>query len=425
MDDDVSIYVGNQKISGWTKVRVTRGIERMPADFAIEMTEYYSGDNSSVTVVPGSPCQLFMGSDLILTGYVDSYETRFEGDNHIIDISGRSMSEDLVDCSSEWPNAQILHSPVLQIVQNLASYYGISVSQNSIPDVTKNTIPNIVFMYGETGIEVIDRICRYAQLLYYDMPDGSILLTTASSVKTASGFQEGVNVQSASFRATMTRFKNYICVFQSVITMSDGLSENTGQNNSINQFATVVDSSVQRNRKKYLVVEAGDVGGDDNGDFPVTRRRALWEANRRYGKAFEARIVTDGWRDSAGNLWSPNMLADISLPSLKLPNATWLISEVTYSRDEKNGTTATLILNPPQAFIPEPIVLIPQMNAEFALTSPNASTSDPAPQNAGGGKITLPPPANPADMTAAPELTKGQTANQLDALFLAGGPNNP
>ena len=32
---------------------------------------------------------------------------------------------------------------------------------------------------------------------------------------------------------------------------------------------------------------------------------------------------------------------------------------MTFFRDEQKGTTATLIINPPEAFIPEPIVLIP------------------------------------------------------------------
>jgi prophage tail gpP-like protein len=57
-------------------------------------------------------------------------------------------------------------------------------------------------------------------------------------------------------------------------------------------------------------------------------------------------------------LWTPNTLVPLWLPTLKLPDAVWLISEVTYHRDE-NGTTADLIIMMPEAFLPQPILLNP------------------------------------------------------------------
>ena len=361
MEDDVSISVGGKKISGWTRVRATRGIERLPADFEIELTEYYAGDNSTVVISPGQKCEIYLGKDRILTGYVDSYGPMIERDSHKISVSGRSMSEDIVDCSAEWQNAQILSAPILKIVQGLATIpYDIKVYQNSFPDQSKNTIPQITFIYGETAVEIIERICRYAGLLFYDQPDGSILLTTASSKKAASGFKEGVNIQSARGRFTMNRFSKYVCVYQSTVSISDGQNLNSGQNNSQQEFWHEDDNTVPRNRKKYIVVDSGDYSALNGEKYPVTRRRALWEKNRRFGKAFEVHLVTDGWRDSAGKLWEPNTLVDIEIPSLKLPHETYLISEVTYHRDESRGTTASLVLNPPCAFVPEPIVLVAQ-----------------------------------------------------------------
>ena len=355
MTDDVSISVGGQTISGWTKVRVTRGIERMPSDFEIELTEYYSGDNSTVVISPGSLCKVFLGSDIVLTGYVDEYSATVKDNTHRVMLYGRSMSEDLVDCSAEYPNAQILSQKVIDVVKALATTpYNIPVTQTVIPDTTKNTIPQLTFIYGETAAEVISRICRYAKLLFYDMPDGSIILTTASSKKAACGFSEGINVQEATSTFTMNRFQQYKCEFNSVVGYSDLTQQNSGQNNTINNFHTETDTTVLRNRKKYIILESGDFY-----PFPVTIDRSLWEKNRRFGKAWEVRIVTDAWRDSAGNLWEPNTLVDLALPTLKIPKATWLISEVTFFRDEQKGTTATLIINPPEAFIPEPIVLIP------------------------------------------------------------------
>ena len=385
--DDISIIVGDQMISGWTRVRQTRGIELMPSNFEIELTEYYPGNNSNVVIAPGSPCQVFLGPDVVLTGYVDVYESRIISDKHIISVYGRSKSEDLVDCSAEFPNAQIMAAPVLQIVQSLATTpYGITVTQSVIPDATKNTIPQTNFIYGETAVEVIERICRYAKLLFYDQPDGSIILTTASSKKAASGFSEGANVQEAAAHFTMNRFQKYICVYSSTVLMSDNLALNSGQNNSINQLGTPqVDDSVLRNRKKYIILESGDTD-----PFVVTQARALWEKNRRFGKAWEVRITTDTWRDSAGNLWEPNTLVDLALPTIKIPQATWLISEVSFHRDGEKGTYAILTINPPGAFIPEPIVLVPQLFPDKVIATsgggsvPNAPSSTSSVSYPGG-----------------------------------------
>ena len=49
----------------------------------------------------------------------------------------------------------------------------------------------------------------------------------------------------------------------------------------------------------------------------------------------------------------------ILLPSLKLAKASWVIGEVSYRRDAEDGTTADLVLMPPAAFLPEPVVLQP------------------------------------------------------------------
>ena len=406
MTGDISIIVGDQTVSGWTRVRVTRGIERMPSDFEIEMTEFYSGDNSTVVISPGAPCQVFLMGKPVLKGYVDEYDVTIKGDTHRISIYGRSMSEDLVDCSAEWPNAQILSSTIINIVKGLATTpYGIPVTQTVIPDTTKNHIPQLTFIYGETAAEIISRICRYAKLLFYDMPDGSIVLTTASSKKAACGFTEGVNVQEATATFTMNRFQQYICEFNSVVQYSDLTQQNSGQNNSVNQIGTPqVDSTVLRNRKKYIILESGDFA-----PFPVTTSRALWEKNRRFGKAWEVRITTDSWVDSAGNLWEPNTLVDLALPTLKIPKATWLISEVTFARDNEKGTTATLLINPPEAFIPEPIVLIPSRYPDVPGNNGSSATSQGT-TISGVQTVNYPAYSDPTNLVAAPGVLNVPTS---------------
>lgn len=364
MADDLSIVVGSQQISGWTSVRVTRGIERLPSDFQVELTEYYPENNSSITVQAGQPCKVMLGADLVLTGYVDEYGPGIGPDEHAISISGRSKCEDLVDCSAEYPNSQIGNTTALQLCQKLAMPYGISVSLISGEN---KQIPQFSLMFGETAVEVIERICRSSQLLYYDMPDGNLVLAQIGTAKHSSGFQEGVNVKSAKARYTMDqRFSEYQVVRQALYTLAD-----LGEGSNL-QYDDKSDIYVGRNRKKIIVTEAGDFG------FNVTKQRAEWEAKRRFGKSFSVSITTDSWRDSAGKLWTPNQLVHLQLPRLKIPNADWVIGDVSYMRDEKSGTTAQLNIYPPTAFSIEPILLQVINQPELGLPESIQPTASPA-----------------------------------------------
>jgi len=342
--DELTLTVGGQAISGWTDIRVTRGIERLPSDFSIGLTELYPGEISTIVIKPGQACTVKIGSDLIITGYVDRYIPSISDGQHNIRIMGRSKCQDLVDCSAEWAGGQISGSNAVGIAQKLASVYGINVqcSVSGLP-----VIPQFNLMLGETAFEVIERISRYSALLAYDLPTGDLQLAQVGIIKAASGFTEGQNVQEASVEFSADqRYQSYQVFLQSVDEFSD-------LGDSGNLVATASDTNVTRHRTIYLIAEAGSGGND------ISKQRALWESARRAGRSSVVRVTADSWRDSAGVLWTPNTLAPVNLPDLKLVTDGYTIAEVTYVRDNDRGTVAELILMPPDAFKPEPILLQP------------------------------------------------------------------
>jgi prophage tail gpP-like protein len=344
-DGDVTITLtaSNQTISGWTSVRITRGIERCPSDFDISLTELYPGEVQDLVVQEGDPCTVQIGGDTVITGYIDRFIPGIEADKHYIRILGRGKCSDLVDCAAEWPNGQISGSSILGLAQKLAAPYGIDVQWNvdSLP-----VIPQINLMIGETAWEIIERVARYSQLLAYDLPDGSLFFSRVGTSQAASGFTEGQNVQRAEVEYSMDqRYSVYKAFIQSMDVLGD-LGEGG------NLLATVNDPNCTRHRMRVIISEGGGLGND------VAIRRATWEMNRRAGRSAVVSLETDSWRDADGTLWAPNTLVPLSLPKLKLPSEIWLISEVTYRRDER-GTAADLVIMAPAAFSPEPILLQP------------------------------------------------------------------
>ena len=108
MSDDLTLKVNSLNISGWDSIRVSRGIERCPSDFDILMTERYPGEAEALVVQPGDACQVMLGDDLVITGYIDRVIFSLSAGKHDIRVIGRGKCADLVDCAAQWPGGQIL-----------------------------------------------------------------------------------------------------------------------------------------------------------------------------------------------------------------------------------------------------------------------------------------------------------------------------
>jgi prophage tail gpP-like protein len=365
--DALSLLVNNQIWTGWQRVAVTRSMDTVPANFDIQVTEKYPLA-PDISIKPGDPCQVKIGNDLVITGYVDRYAAALSPHDHTVRIAGRSKSEDLVDCaaflgSHDNPGFQVKGGSALSIAQQLAAQYGVTISSIAGPG---KQIPYFSINYGETAWEIIDRLTRTSQLVAYDMPDGSVVMAQAGSQTMASGFSQGDNIEQADVTYTMDeRYSEYEASYLSTqVYFTD-----TGQNQPV-RGKIVLDDKVPRFRKRYVVSEQTDMG------HPIADDRAQWECNRRAGRSLAVNIVCDSWRDINGGLWAPNHLAPIKLPELKLPtDVSWLIAQITYVRDE-NGQHALLTLMPPSAFDPEPVVLqpLPPMVADVTGNNPAART---------------------------------------------------
>jgi prophage tail gpP-like protein len=262
---------------------------------------------------------------------------------HTIRVMGRGQCADLVDCAALWPGGQISGSSALSIAQKLAQPYGITVraSVDAGPG-----IPQFNLMLGESAFEVIERISRYSALLAYEEPDGNLLLTRVGEERALGGLTQGVNVQSA--RAVWSidqRYYEYVAMLQSVDMLAD-----VGEGGNL--LGRAIDPDVRTARRRLIIAEAGS-GGQD-----IAQQRVEWEAARRMGRSSQLCVTTDRWRDTGGALWTPNTQVTVDIPAMQTESRAWVLAEVSYQRNTR-GTTAELVLMPPQAFTPQPVLLQP------------------------------------------------------------------
>ena len=363
-DGELSLIVDGQRFLGWTEARITRGCERFPNDFEVALTERFPGEASMVLAKPGTACAVEIGGDRVITGCVDRYVPSISKRSHSVRIIGRGKGAALVDASPLMKDSggQIRSSTTRAIVEKIAGEFGLSVvAKGGYGRVTEQ----FNLMLTETAWDAISRVVRNGQMLAYEGTDGNLILAEVGSESMSSGFREGENVESATATyAYDQRFSQYVAVYNPIETMKDvAAASGTGLNS--NRRVTVTDEEITLYRPKVFVLEADKI--DD--DFATARMN--WERNRRWGRSQAVAVTVDSWRDAAGRLWEPNTLAPVHIPSLKVRDKIWCISEVTYVRNSE-GTHADLVLMPPEAFSPEPNQLL---GFDFQLQQATASSN--------------------------------------------------
>ncbi len=352
--NELTVTVGGVRYGGWEDARVTRGVERMPSDFDVALTEKYPGQIQDVVIKPGLPCVVRLGADPVVTGYIDSYTPSIGPAEHTVRITGRGRCADLVDGDAGFDQngstgGQYGNCSAGAVVAALAQPFGIGVT-DTVGDPGR-LIPRKNIIFGETVWEIIDRVTRYAARLAIEDTNGDLVLAQVGTVQAASGFQQGVNVQSASATFDMSeRFSVYWPTLLGVDTLSQTAAPGAADGFTLTPVYDQGFGILPRFRPKVIVSAEMQQGQQF-----VALLRAQWEAARRYGRSQKVTLTTDSWRDSAQKLWTPNTLARIDLPALKIA-ASWVISEVSFKRG-RDGTTADITLMPPGAFTIEPILV--------------------------------------------------------------------
>lgn len=341
MTDEMTLTIGGKILSGWDQVRVTRSIERLPSDFDLSLMDEFPGSDEQQLVKEGDPCVVKLGEDTVITGYIDRWSPMISAGRHEVRATGRSKCQDLVDCSAKWNNNVIEGATALQIAQRLALPYGIKVSS----DVGNlENVPQFTLNWGETSQEIIDRITRWAALLYYDLPDGNLYLTRVGTKKAASGVAQGINIEAAAYEASMDeRFSEYTGVSMSI----NPLVDDSGYGAVTKATARDPEAEKMRYRNRIIIVESTMNTTD------LAQQAIDWEMNRRYGRSKFLQVTVDNWRDSAGNLWEPNTLIPVNIPKMGIKDALWLLAEVSFIKDDR-GTAAMMVLMPPAAFSVQP-----------------------------------------------------------------------
>lgn len=358
--NEVSILVDGQIYKGWKSARIECSIEQISRAFALSVTDNFPGNENFRRLRPGREVQLFIGSDVVCTGYITSTPIRYDAKSVTVQVQGKSKTVDLVDCCSPWaaiapnsgsggqksdswqdikgvkqntksvPPAKTVNKSwhnqsAKQIISDLCSPYGINVICE-VEDLNSKLV-NFTVNPGEKVFESINRLLTKENLIVTDNELGDLVIAEAASAgKCDDMLETGKNVLSGSAGFDFSeRFSKYVVLgqhkgtdleFGSKVSQDQGISEDLGVS-----------------RPRLLVLK--DTGQSSN---TLASNRAEFEKSIRTAKFQDCSHRVQGWRQTSGALWRANTEVLIQDEILK-SKGTMLITKLIYSLDNSGSYT--------------------------------------------------------------------------------------
>lgn len=313
--------------SAWDAIEVTAAINEAARSFSVQTSER----PGQFAFPPGTPVQLLATASLLLDGYVNTYHSTGSKKAHTVSVAGRGKGQDFVDCSGDHPTSHAKDKTPDKFAQEL-DHYGVGISAK----VPLKPVPMQHLKQGETCFRCVERYIRQQGATMMGRSDGGIDITNASVAQRAAGeIAEGENIVEWS------------------VTFSDGDRHQDytvkgqgrhGHGESVLRIKeSARDTGVKRRRNRTIVHE----GDTDKGR---ARDRAEHERERCAGEGTKAEVTLQGWRDGAGQLWTPNTLVFVRSPILMHLMQDMLIERVLFKQSRDGGTTAHLSLVDPRAY---------------------------------------------------------------------------
>lgn len=346
----VSLTVGGRDYRGWQTVRVSRGIETVSGSFSLGVSERWENQSDLAWPVgEGDECAVLLGSEPVITGYVDQRSPSYSKSDVGVEVIGRDRVRNLIDCSAYLGSWEFKRISLLQLAQKLCAPFSIPVSVQA--GLTFAPVAKYAITPGDTGFSVLEKACRLAGVLPVSDGRGGILLTRSGVDRCKTALVEGENIIRGSARFDFSqRFHRYVVLGQ------HGASEESWGEAVTHVKAEATDPGIVDTARVLVVRPEGNTTPE------LAKRRAQWEAAVRAARSSTVTITVQGWTQGNGELWPVNKLVRVKSPRLGVYGE-MLISGATYGLSVSGGTTTELTLRRPKAFLPEPTV----SNADDAL----------------------------------------------------------
>lgn len=315
-DDKVILKVNRDNYQGWISVEIKKSVRSLAGMFTLKVSDSWSRTKKPWFIVPGDFCQLYIGKELIISGYIDDLEYSVNSTGRDITVTGRDKTGDLVDCSIESRQVEWANLTLEALLTKLCAPFKIKVINKSgkNPQILKYTCNQ-----GDTVYDAIEELSKKYGFIASSNSEGNLVIIKVGEYFAYDIINEGKNFLDGSIKFDhKERFSKY--VFK-------GQAQGTDESDGLFTSAASVDSGVKRYRPKVITATT------ESNDANLTKR-AHWEKNLRESKSTVGTVTLPGWRQSNGSLWKPNTIVNFFSEYLGL-DTDFLIGDVTYTLNDQ------------------------------------------------------------------------------------------
>jgi prophage tail gpP-like protein len=343
----LTLVIGGKSFTGWAQLTFTQNVDTCADAFAMVAPFDPSRMDLVTALVPWSLCYLYIGPDLVLTGYLEKIDTHHDERSRRVTVEGRSKTGQLVDCIVPGAANHQFNGTLQQIAQALCQPFGITVGGQYDTDPMYPIIDT-----EETIFKFLDRCAQGKAVNGMVIPgitqavakiscDGLGRLTVLPPYPSGSPVATLIEGKGpylggdTSYDATK-RFSQYQIFPEGKQTVALGLA---------------ADPAVK------LYRPTGKATGDIFGQDPNTL--AKYERGMAYIAASSFSTRATGWRTPktpaeatpTGPVWLKNTLITLQAPSIRIAQeAQFMIAGATMTLNEE-GKKTTLRLVPPGSYV--------------------------------------------------------------------------
>lgn len=338
--EKVVLRCNGWEIGGWKQVSLSGGIDGACTSFDLSLSERWVEAGTpprlvDVPIEPGMPVEILAGGERVLEGYIDRLSRTVADGSHMVEVSGRSRTGDLMDARLE-QGLNLRQISLRDCVAQLIAPFGISLTLGpSAETAVAEIIPVFHAKSGEPVLEEIKRLCFRRGLLVTDGPGGDLVLMRAGVYGEAIDLDPKEDVILA---GSVSR--DYSGLHSKVIVHGRGFSAAAASSADL-ALVQGVAQNPKVTRYRPLVTQAsggtGDASPQQEAELVIAREQA---------QSLSVSLRLAGWRRPDGRLWWKGQKIRLAEPRLA-HDGDLVVRQCSLSLGE-GGSVTTLSLAPPE-----------------------------------------------------------------------------
>jgi len=335
----ISLLIDGFDYQNWKSISISRSVVQMAGEFSFTCSNLHAGANQKWNIFGGSPCQVVLEGEPIITGYIDGINPSYDSDSNDITFTGRDKTADLVDCTFDLDTFgnEYFNLTVAQVMQRLCNPFGIEVVLDT-PDIASDFAEIIPVHRINPGVfvyEMVAELCQQYGVMPMTLGDGKLHITRTGLFRTFDSLEFGVNIKSASLDLSdKDRFGTYYVYGAQVENAFDKAKALQGK---------LVDEYIKRHRTLSVPISQGATTKG------ICDARTAWEQSTREGASRKVTIGLQSWTQSNDVPWPLNAIVPIEDDIIGIKKDQ-LIASIAMSLDDSGGEIIKLGLVHPDTF---------------------------------------------------------------------------